>query len=379
MESQGVSKQQNVTELPGVRITASSSYSRLAALLENFRGEKHLIILQGSPDPDAISSALALEFLGGMHEVESTILCFNPPSHHENRALVKRLGVSLTNYEEGVDLSSYLIYSIVDSQKCYTTIDRRLQEIGSTFFAFVDHHREEANPPPALFVDIRPNAGSTAAIFCEYLHEAFPKGLEPGEPIHVRVATALMHGIRTDTGKFLLATKLDYEAAAYIAPCVDNEIIERIERRVMTSPVLGMLENALVRRRVHDNFIFSDVGFVRAADRDGIPQAADFLLQREGTDTVLVVGVVDDKTIDGSFRTTSQTISPDEFLKGFLGVSPESGRYYGGGNLRDRGGFQIPLGFLGYHRDKEQVYHMALDIIEKCFLDYIGKANKEVS
>ena len=82
----------------------------------------------------------------------------------------------------------------------------------------------------------------------------------------------------------------------------------------------------------------------------------------------------DEKTIDGSFRTTSETINPDEFLKGFLGVSPESGEYYGGGNIRDKGGFQIPLGFLGLFEDKNQVYSMAKETIEKSFLAYIGKA-----
>ena len=89
--------------------------------------------------------------------------------------------------------------------------------------------------------------------------------------------------------------------------------------------------------------------------------------------------MVDGETIDGSFRTRSTTINPDEFLKGLLGISPESGQYYGGGNLRDRGGFQIPLGFLGLHEDKKQVYSMAIQIIEKSFLDHIGRkdASKE--
>ena len=125
---------------------------------------------------------------------------------------------------------------------------------------------------------------------------------------------------------------------------------------------------------MHDNFIFSNVGFVRQVDRDGIPQAADMLLSREGTDTVLVFGIVDERTIDGSFRTSSETINPDEFLKGLLGAAPESGEYYGGGNIRDKGAFQIPLGFLSLYDDKEQVYAMAKELIERAFLEHIGKS-----
>ncbi len=374
LESKGLVSEPATT---GVPVTSSTSaYSKLASLLELYRDKKHLVILQGTPDPDAISSALALEVIANLFGIETSILTFANVSHHENRALVKRLEISLTRYNESVDLSSYSIYSIVDSQKGYTPIDFKLKDAEVQFFAFVDHHKEEPSPPPALFVDIRPHYGSVATILTEYLMEAFPRGLEPTDSRQVRLATALMHGIRSDTQRFRSATQWEYRSSAFLAPCVDNNIIEMIERRVLTSSMLGVLENALVNRRMHDNFIFSDVGFVRGADRDIIPQAAELLLSREGTDTVLVFGIVDEKIIDGSFRTRSETINPDEFLKGFLGISPESGRYYGGGNVRDRGGFQVPLGFLSLHENSSQVYAMAREIIEKSFLDYIGKAGK---
>lgn len=362
--------QNNGSDTPRVN---GNRYEELDAVLKQCDGEAHLIVIQGAPDPDAISSAMALRFLSQLHNIETTILCFALPSHHENRALVKRLDIPLVKYSESFDLSQFTAYSIVDSQKYQTPIDKRLIDNDLTFLAFVDHHREDAETPPALFVDTRQFASSTAAIFCEYLGAAMPKGLEPSDPEHVKLATSLMHGMRSDTKKLLHATRLEYEASEFVVSCVDTNIIETIERQVLSSPVMSMLENALVRRRVHDNFIFSDVGFVRSADRDGIPLAAELLLQREGTDTVLVIGIVDEKIIDGSFRTQSERINPDEFLKGFLGVSPESGIYYGGGNVRDRGAFQIPLGFLASHEDRNQVYSMALEVIQKSFLDYIGK------
>ena len=49
----------------------------------------------------------------------------------------------------------------------------------------------------------------------------------------------------------------------------------------------------------------------------------------------------------------------------------------GGGNIRDRGGFQIPLGFFSLHEDKSLVYAMARQVIEKSFLEYIGKAESK--
>ncbi len=358
-------------------IESGKLYAQLAKHFEDFRGKNHLVLCLGTPDPDAISSALALQFLGKTYEIDTTVASFVGVSHHENRALVKRLGINLVRCDSDFDISQFDMYSIVDSQKCVTDLDARLQEHNVQFFAFVDHHREDTQTPPALFVDVRPDYASTAAIFCEYLQLANPSGLSPSDPVQVQLATALMHGLRSDTSRFLSATQHEYAGAAFLAPCVDTQVIEVIERKVLTPSMLDMFENALVNRRIHDNFIFSDVGYVRAVDRDAIPQAAELLLSRDGTDTVLVFGIVDEKAIDGSLRTRSETINPDEFLKGVLGVSPESGRYYGGGNIRDRGGFQIPLGFFSMHEDKNQVYTMARQVIEKSFLDYIGKAGSK--
>lgn len=265
VESRGV-----VEELPVSQGVVT--YRKLSSLFENYRDRKHLVVLQGTPDPDAISSALALEAVGELFGIETTILTFANVSHHENRALVKRLEINLQRYSESIDLSAFAIYSIVDSQKGYTPIDFKLKDAEVQFFAFIDHHREEPSPPPALFVDVRPHYGSVATIVTEYLMEAFPKGLEPTDSQHLRLATALMHGIRSDTQKFRYATQYEFKSAAFLAPCVDNNAIETIERRVLTSSMLGVLENALVNRKMHDNFIFSDVGFVRSGDRDIIPQ-----------------------------------------------------------------------------------------------------------
>lgn len=350
-------------------------YNKLKTLFEKERGGSHLVIIQGTPDPDAISSALALGFLGAPFDIQTTTLCFLAVSHQENRALVKKLGIKLTTYDSSFEFDDYDIYSIVDSQRYVTPVDKQLREAGVRFFAFVDHHRGDPSAVPAAsFVDIRDDASSTAAIMISYLQQGYPEGLDIGDPEQVILATALMHGIRSDTHKFINASYLDHLAATYLFPAVAHQTIEQIERKVLSPTMLEMLEHALVNRKAVDNIIYSDVGYVRSVDRDGIPQAAELLITREGIDTALVWGIVDEKFIDGSLRTRSEMINPDEFLKGCLGVSPQNGEYYGGGNSRDKGGFQIPLGFLSLFEDKVQVYQMAHQIIERSLLDYVGKA-----
>lgn len=356
--------------VPAEPAEAPNSWRNLAAVLNAHRGKNLLVLLTGYPDPDNIGSGLALQHLAERFDIETTLLCFHEVSHQENRALVKRLAVDLHLYDERFDLEPFDAYALVDTARTETPIDSELTD--KTFLAFVDHHKRTGEAA-AAFVDIREDAGSTCGIFVDYLRQAQPEGLDPGDPGQLRLATALMHGIRSDTAQFLRASQLDFEAAAYLWSSVDQPLLKRISAQSVSPAVMDMIQAALERKKVYDNFLFSDVGFVRKENRDGIPQAAEFLLSREGIETVLVFGVVDGKTIDGSLRTRSDQISPDSFLKRAFGIDEERGLHYGGGNLRDKGAFQIPVGFLAQHKDREQLYRLAWEVIHEKFLDAIGR------
>jgi nanoRNase/pAp phosphatase (c-di-AMP/oligoRNAs hydrolase) len=284
--------------------------------------------------------------------------------------MVKRLEVDLQLYDEKFDLPPYSLYALVDTQRLDTPISDQLS--GKTLLSFVDHHKRSGEIP-AEFIDIREDAASTSAIYAEYLRAQYPNGLNPGESDQVRLATALMHGIRSDTMALLEATRLEFEAAAYLWPCVDQALLKKISAQSMAPAVMDMIQKALENKQVFDTFLFTDVGFVRREHRDGIPQVAEFLLQREGTDTALVFGIVDAKTVDGSLRTRSDTINPDTFLKKAFGLDEDRKTYYGGGNVKDKGGFQIPLGFLAQSPDRELLYRMACSVVQERFLEAIGR------
>ncbi len=352
----------------------ADKWPELSAALERHRGERLLIVLNGYPDPDNIGSGLALQMLAQSYDIESSLLTFFEVSHQENQALVKQLELDLWLYDERCDLDPYSLYAFVDSQKADNPIQAELA--GKTLLAFVDHHKK-LGEIEAEFVDVREDAGSTCAMFAEYLRGAHPEGLNPNDPDHLKLATALMHGIRSDTRSLLEASRLDFEAGAFLWPAVDQALLRKISAQSLSPAVMDMIQAALERRRVYDNFLFSDVGFVRKEHRDGIPQAADFLLSRAGIDTVLVFGVVDGRTVDGSLRTRSDTVNPDAFLKKAFGVNEERGWHYGGGNVRDKGGFQIPIGFLAQHKDREQLYRLAREIIHEKFLEAIGRQESD--
>ena len=349
--------------------SSANRWNVFRKVLARHRGRKILLILVGYPDPDNIASGLAHQFLAEEFDIETTLLCFHEVSHHENRALVKRLEIDLQLYHDGFDLSPYSAYALVDTQNPETPISDKLA--GKTFLSFVDHHRRLGDAA-AEFVDIREDAASTCAIYSGYLREQYPGGLNPGEVDQVRLATALMHGIRSDTMALVEASRMEFEAAAYLWPCVDQPLLKAISGKSLPPIVMDMIQKALERKQVFDAFVFTDVGFVRGEHRDGIPQVAEFLLQRAGTDTVLVFGIVDGKVIDGSLRTRSDTINPDAFLKKVFGQDEDKKSYYGGGNIQDKGGFQIPLGFLAQSPDRDTLYAMTCGVVQERFLKAIG-------
>jgi nanoRNase/pAp phosphatase (c-di-AMP/oligoRNAs hydrolase) len=349
--------------------SSKKQWKKFREVLARHHGEKILLILVGYPDPDNIASGLAHQFLAKEFDIEATLLCFHEVSHHENRALVKRLEIDLQLYDEEFDVGPYAAYALVDTQNPETPISDRLE--GKSLLSFVDHHRR-LGTPPAEFVDIREDAASTCAIYTEYLRAQYPNGLNPGESDQIRLATALMHGIRSDTMALVEASRLEFEAAAYLWPCVDQPLLKAISEKSLPPIVMDMIQKALERKQVFDSFVFTDVGFVRGEHRDGIPQVAEFLLQREGIDTVLVFGIVDGKAIDGSLRTRSDTVNPDAFLKKLFGLDKDKKSYYGGGNIKDKGGFQIPLGFLAQTPDRDMLYTMTCGVVQERFLKVIG-------
>jgi len=354
---------------PGEQEATSEKWKEFHEVLARHGGERILVVLIGYPDPDSIASGLAHRFLAQQFDIDTTLLCFHEVSHQENHALVKQLEIDLQLYDDRFDLRPFSASAFVDTQKIHNPISDKLAD--KALLSLVDHHKR-AGDVPAEFLDIREDSASTSAIYAEYLRGQFPNGLNPKKVDQVQLATALMHGMRSDTMAWLEASRMEFEAASYLWPCIDQASLKKISAQSLKPAVLDMIQKALENKEVVDNFIFTDVGFVRSEHRDGIPQAAEFLLRREGTDTVLIFGIVDGKRIDGSIRTRSDTVNPDTFLKKAFGRDEERQTYYGGGNIKDKGGFQIPLGLLAQSSDREILYQIAREVVRQKFLEAIG-------
>jgi len=347
--------------------------AELAELLEKHRGERHAIVLQDYPDPDAISSAWAHKMIAARYGIECVMLYEGRISHQENLALVQLLDIELLRFSEGDDLKQYQGTVFIDNQGTTAALTDRFTAAGVRPLIIVDHH-ELQDRIEAEFTDIR-KIGATATIYTQYIREGLLE-LKKSDAQHTKLATALMHGIRSETSGLVRALEEEMDAGTFLTPFIDHSMLEDILSVKRAKQVMDVIRQALENREIRESYSFSGVGFLRSEDRDSIPQAADFLLTEENVHTAIVYGIIikaDREMVIGSMRTNKVTLNPDEFLKEALGAT-ETGRYYGGGR-RGAGGFEIPIGFLAAIKDDELVrmkWRLYDELIKKKLFAKIG-------
>jgi nanoRNase/pAp phosphatase (c-di-AMP/oligoRNAs hydrolase) len=330
------------------------------------RGKQMLIALRGHPDPDGIACAITQAHIAQRLGVAQTTVGYcHELSHRENRALVKLLGLELRKIKSVREVGRVDFLGLVDAHE----VDPELAD-GADYevLTIVDHHRP-TSPPKARFVDMRLDVGATATIFVEYLQEL--AGLDGDVEEDRRIATALMHGLATDTDDFMLARAADFRAAGQIVEVCDRDLLQDLSRRLIAPTAMDIIARALQALVVRRNFAMAGVGFVSEAERDTIAQAADFLVRREDIDTCVVYGVIGDKYIEGSLRTHSPSVDPAAWLEQAFGMD-ERGKAYGGGR-RDKGAFRIPIGFLGRVTDRQQLWQLVEHAVRTAILRQSGE------
>lgn len=346
---------------------------QLRETLENHRGDRHILIIQDFPDPDALSSAWAYQLIAQQYNIETDIVYAGVLSHQENITLVKLTNLPAKRLDpqkiQVTDFSTYQGCVLVDSQGNTSQLTPFIEKAQIPMIVVVDHHSDQGEIK-AEFSDRRPHINATATMFTEYLQGGLLQ-FNQNNKTHVKCATALMHGIRTDTNQLLQAQAEDFLAMGYLSNYYDPQLFQAIMHSARSRRVMDVIEKALKNRQIRNNFSFAGVGYLRYEDRDAIPQAADFLVTEENVHTAVVYGIVHDEEEDielmiGSLRTTKITLDPDEFIKAAFGKNSE-GHFYGGGRYH-AGGFEIPIAFLAGFNDhpeyvklKWEVYNLQIE------------------
>ncbi|HJU28064.1 MAG TPA: bifunctional oligoribonuclease/PAP phosphatase NrnA [Candidatus Binataceae bacterium] len=232
------------------------------------------IVLQDDPDPDAMSSAIALRALLGRNKQTTPIFAFKPVTRPENRTMTHLLEIEVAPAETEA-LRGYDKIAMVDVEPPY--FGDRLPRADIV----IDHH---PGYPSGLapFEDVRAGYGATATIMTEYLITA-------EERISERLATALVYGIRSDTlALSRRVTENDVQAFMHLYPLANYSLLRQIDRPELPVTFARILSRAMGRLQVRDGLIALHLGAVERDDL--IVQMADFCLQFEGVEWVAVSG-----------------------------------------------------------------------------------------
>jgi nanoRNase/pAp phosphatase (c-di-AMP/oligoRNAs hydrolase) len=325
---------------------AVEAFSRaLADAIKKYRNI--LIVIKGSPDPDAIASSYALSVICSHMNVSSSIVAAKKLSLPENRAFVNILEIPLHISPALPDIRQFDAYIVADHQ---SPAARELT--GSLPCAvFIDHHEPAEEEISADFILRETEAGSTSTLIALLLKNL---GIELKPSVMTSVATALLYGIYTDTDKYSHAGGLDYEALDYLSKYSDHDLFNKISSTPLSRKTLHLLKKAIENKTSYKDWLITGIGYVDAGSRDSIAIIADFLLKRETFTTVIVFAAIEDAergrlTLDASFRSTSGFLNLNDIIKK---ITPE------GGARKFKGAYQVNIDYFNHCPDRKLLWNV---------------------
>ncbi|WP_319559420.1 DHH family phosphoesterase [Marispirochaeta sp.] len=275
----------------------------LARLADVLKGkEELLILLHTHPDPDAIASGAALQLLAKEEfDLRSSLAYSGIIARAENRAMVKKLGIHLKQYNR-IKRSRYDCIALIDSQpgagnNVLTARDR--------CDIVIDHHPRRKDTLGDLVL-INPEIGATATILVELLREA-------RVDIPADIATALAYAIDSET------QTMHREAAAEDIQAYLNVYTQASIRKYgeIINPNLPhyyflQLGRALNNALIYRNAIVTHLTNIYHPEI--IAEMADFFLKHERISSVLCTGIFKE-TLIISIRTSSDKMNAGVLIK----------------------------------------------------------------
>jgi nanoRNase/pAp phosphatase (c-di-AMP/oligoRNAs hydrolase) len=311
------------------------------------------IVTQNNPDPDAIASALSLKRIVEEQGAKADIIYGDEIGHDENKAMINLLGIEMKPASR-VNIKSYSIIALIESSIPAVNNPLTRDTIPNIV---IDHHPVDMKKVKGDYIDIRPEVGATSTILTQYLRHM---GIE----IDGDLATALLYGIKSDTGDFTRgATPEDLEAVMYLYPRTRRDVLARIESPLVSAEAFDVLAEAIKNRRVKGSCLLSNVGFIR--DRETLPQAAEYLLNLEGIATVLVYGIANE-VIHISGRNRDVRINLGEVMQMAFGDIGQAGGH------AHAAAAKIPLGLFGSVKDRKTLLKLAEEAVADRFLKIVG-------
>ncbi len=313
-----------------------TSPARLRKLLELLdTGKSMLIVMQDSPDPDALAAAGALRFIANtVSEAVCTIVYSGRIGRAENRALAAYLGCRFRQFGEVVPERFDLI-AMVDTQPGTGNNALPLEHVPHVV---IDHHPIRRATRSSPYTDVRSRYGATSTILYEYLATL-------GHPPAVPLATALLYGIRSDTQDLgREAIQADVDAFLALYPLANKRMLARIQNASLPAAYYAILARALRNAEVAGDAVFSFLGPLENPDM--VSEVADLLLRHEGSNWALCCGVSDGRLLLSLRASSDSPVDCGKTMRRIVGSNGTGGGHYAmaGGQLElgERAG-EIPV------------------------------------
>lgn len=325
-----------------LEVEKMTRYEQFDEFFEERSGEEYsgkvAIITQFTPDPDAIGSALGLQWiLETKYGLLSSVFCGGDVSHPQNHTALNVLDVRLYGVND-FDVHEYDTVVVVDTVPQNTGFE----DIVDEFHAVFDHHKFDIE---LELTDIR-NNGSCCSIIWDYLDHF---GVDYESERGIVVATALLFGLRNDTDDLLSedTSELDMKAHSNLMSKIDHKKLQDIIRFPYPSYQYDLKAQAFGNKVVHDSVLISSLGIISSKRRDALPIIADEFIRMEGVETVIVFAIIEDR-VEASVRSRNASINVHDFCQRIFGENYAGGKH-------GAGGAKVPLGFLYSQSDDEEL------------------------
>ncbi|ESS07599.1 MAG: exopolyphosphatase-related protein [uncultured archaeon A07HB70] len=310
---------------------------RLRRLLDEL--DEVVVLTHPTPDPDAMASAMGVGTLAEQVGADVTLQYSGSIRHQENRAFRTVLDLEMDHVEDVSDLAAEAVVLVDHNEPRGFEGDDGVEPV-----AVVDHHPGSGGGE--AFTDVRTDYGAAASIVAEHLSDVGAVPVPPDQhaseadadfTVPSGVATGLLYGLLSDTDRLTNgASAADFDAASYLYPGVDDELLNRIANPQVGSDVLETKARAIAGREVRGSFAVSDVGSIENVD--AIPQAADELMRLEGVTAVVVCG-----ECDGVVRLSGRSRDDRVHMGRIIGSLADGCPGGSGGGHSRMGAGQIPV------------------------------------
>lgn len=345
-------------------LRATRSAQKLHNLLSSWEGTLG-IITHRNPDPDAISSAMALAEIAEdatAGKLKCRILYEGNVGHQENRAFVNLLEIKMDRLTPEI-LADCSHLALVDCGG--PGVNNDLPD-DTPVDIIIDHHSQEGVKLKITpeFIDVREEAGAAASILTQYIQELYIT-------ISTKVATALFYGIRSDTKDFQRNVHpQDMHNAAYLLPFTDKALLEVVMTPSISKETLDIMGRAIQNSVIKQGYLGANVGYIR--NRDALPQAADMLLNLEGVNTALVYGITDTAIVCSGRNRDVRLHLGDVMKEAFSSIPGASA-----GGHATMAALSISLSAFSLAKDKEKLLDMVIEPVMSKFMTLTGLTKDE--